>query len=68
MQKSQSKKILAIATCFISILIGLLYLILITFLDARGPMIPPPSEAFGEVAIEIVSFPLKVLQLFALHF
>ena len=39
----------AVLTGTISILIGMLYLILITFLDSRGPMLPPPSEAFGEV-------------------
>ena len=39
------KNILALITAFISIIIGLLYLLLVFVLDFRGPMIPPPSEA-----------------------
>ena len=34
-----------------SILIGIIYLALITILDSRGPMLPPPPEAFGVVAV-----------------
>ena len=34
----------------LSILIGLVYLVLITVLDARGPMQPPPPEALGLTA------------------
>lgn len=37
----------AILTGALSILIGLVYLVLITVLDARGPMQPPPPEALG---------------------
>ncbi len=40
----------AILTGALSILIGLAYLVLITVLDARGPMQPPPPEAFGLAA------------------
>jgi len=40
----------AILTGAISILIGVLYLGLITVLDARGPLLPPPPEALGVVA------------------
>ena len=40
----------AILTGALSILIGLVYLVLITVLDARGPMQPPPPEALGLVA------------------
>ena len=39
------KKILALITAFISIVIGLIYLALVFILDFRGPMSPPPSEA-----------------------
>tara|TARA_B100000214_G_scaffold206796_1_gene149977 strand:+ start:407 stop:571 length:165 start_codon:yes stop_codon:yes gene_type:complete len=39
------KKILALITASISILIGLLYLALVLILDFRAPMSPPPSEA-----------------------
>ena len=40
---------IAIITGAFSIAIGALYLILITVLDSRGPMLPPPPEAFGMV-------------------
>ncbi|PZV23730.1 MAG: hypothetical protein DCF18_05265 [Cyanobium sp.] len=40
----------AILTGAISILIGVLYLGLITVLDARGPLLPPPPEALGVAA------------------
>ncbi len=42
---------LAIITGAFSILIALIYLVLITVLDARGPMLPPPPEALGAVAV-----------------
>jgi hypothetical protein len=44
----------AIVTAVLSVLIGLLYLILITVLDARGPMRPPPLEALG-VAVAVAA-------------
>jgi len=37
----------AIVTGAISIAIALAYLVLITLLDARGPLLPPPPEALG---------------------
>ena len=37
----------AIVTGAISILIAAAYLVLITLLDARGPLQPPPPEALG---------------------
>ena len=37
----------AIVTGAISIAIAVIYLLLITVLDARGPMLPPPPEALG---------------------
>lgn len=40
----------AILTGALSILIGVLYLILITVLDQRGPLLPPPPEALGGAA------------------
>ena len=43
-------KLVAIITGIFSITIGILYLILITILDARGPLLPPPPEAFGWAA------------------
>ena len=42
-------KLVAIITGVFSIVIGIIYLGLITILDSRGPMIPPPPEAFGAV-------------------
>ena len=41
----------AILTGVISILIGVLYLALITVLDQRGPLLPPPPEALAGVVI-----------------
>lgn len=46
---------IAVLTGAISILIGVLYLGLITVLDSRGPMRPPPPEAL--VGAEVVSSP-----------
>ena len=40
----------AIMTGVISVLIGVLYLVLITVLDSRGHMLPPPPEALGLTA------------------
>ncbi len=37
----------AIVTGAISIVIAAAYLVLITVLDARGPLLPPPPEAMG---------------------
>ncbi len=55
-QESKRGKIVAIITGVISILIGVLYLLLITILDARGPMLPPPPEAFGWAVTVYISF------------
>ncbi len=52
------KNILALITAFISIIIGLLYLALVFFLDFRGPMIPPPSEALVSVVVFLIFFQL----------
>ena len=41
----------AIVTGAISVAIALLYLIMITVLDARGPMMPPPPEALSTVEV-----------------
>ena len=40
----------AIVTGAISVLIGVLYLVLITVLDSRGAMLPPPPEALGQAS------------------
>jgi len=37
----------ALVTGAISILIAVAYLVLITVLDSRGPLLPPPPEAMG---------------------
>ena len=37
----------AIITGALSVLIGFAYLALITVLDSRGPLLPPPPEALG---------------------
>ena len=64
MKKSSSNsKVLAIVTGGISVLIGVIYLLLIIFLDARGPMLPPPPEAFGVVVVPCCDVCLKAQQL-----
>ena len=37
----------AIVTGAMSVAIAVAYLLLITVLDARGPLLPPPPEALG---------------------
>ena len=51
-EQQQGSRWVAIVTGAISVAIGVLYLLLITVLDARGPMLPPPAEALagGEAA------------------
>lgn len=51
----------AIVTGAVSVAIGLFYLTVITVLDARGPMLPPPPEALGEVEVGAV-FPAEEVQ------
>ncbi len=53
----KSGRIVAIVTGTISILIGIFYLLLITILDSRGPMLPPPPEALVSTAVSFVDFP-----------
>ena len=43
----------AIVTGALSVAIGVIYLVLITVLDSRGPMLPPPPEAL--VGVEAAS-------------
>jgi len=38
----------AILTGALSILIGLLYLVMVSVLDRSGPLLPPPPEAFAD--------------------
>ena len=55
MGESQSKgRCVAVITGTFSIFIALIYLILTTVLDARGPMSPPPLEALGVVVVAFV--------------
>ena len=49
-KSDQRGRWIAIVTGAFSVIIGLLYLIMITALDFRGQMLPPPSEAYGEGA------------------
>ena len=44
----------AIVTGALSILIAVAYLVLITVLDSRGPLLPPPPEALGLSASDVV--------------
>ena len=50
----------AVVTGALSVLIGVAYLVLITLLDSRGPLQPPPPEALGlsvlgGAGVEVVS-------------
>ena len=51
-QPNRASRWVAIITGAISVAIAVLYLVVITVLDARGPMLPPPPEALGEVAVD----------------
>ena len=42
----------AIVTGALSVAIGVIYLVLITVLDSRGPMRPPPPEALAAVEVD----------------
>ena len=46
-EQKQGSRWVAIVTGAISVAIGVIYLLLITVLDARGPMLPPPAEALA---------------------
>lgn len=51
-RNDQRGRWVAILTGAISVLIGVLYLLLITVLDQRGPLLPPPPEALvGAVVV-----------------
>ena len=54
-EPSQRGRWVAIITGAISIAIAVAYLALITVLDARGPLQPPPPEALGLAAPTISS-------------
>ena len=57
MDKSPLKgRWVAIITGAFSVAIAVFYLILITVLDARGPMLPPPPEALGVVGVAFLDF------------
>ena len=56
-EQSQRPRWIAIVTGAISVAIGLLYLLMITALDARGPLLPPPPEAL--VGVVVVASPIS---------
>jgi hypothetical protein len=49
-QGSRRGRWVAIITGAVSILIGVLYLGVILVLDSRGPLLPPPPEALGDLS------------------
>ncbi len=62
-------KCVAIITGIFSILIGALYLLIITILDSRGPMLPPPPEALSMVEVVFSFYSYQpVGQLYLLQF
>lgn len=48
----------AIVTGALSVLVGVLYLLVIALLDSRGPLQPPPPEAFGAAPQPLTAAPL----------
>ena len=56
MKNNTRGKIIAIVTGVFSIAIGIIYLLLITVLDSRGIMLPPPPEAMGVLAVVFSSY------------
>ncbi len=65
---SKRGRLVAIVTGTFSVLLGILYLILINFLDSRGPMLPPPPEALAEVEAYASDFFVEVQQPFVWQF
>ncbi|MEB3256307.1 MAG: hypothetical protein VKJ05_07960 [Synechococcaceae cyanobacterium] len=45
---SRRARWVAIITGALSILVAVLYLAFVTLLDSRGPLLPPPPEAFAD--------------------
>ena len=62
--KYPREKCVAVITGVFSVGIAIVYLILISFLDSRGQMLPPPSEALGVVVIAVFDSFVEVQQLF----
>ena len=48
----ERKKLVAIVTGLISVLLGLVYLVLVQLLDSRGAMIPAPITDLSSLFIE----------------
>ena len=44
----------ALITGALSIFLGVIYLLLVTILDSRGQMLPPPPEALGVLEVDVV--------------
>jgi len=60
-QQQQRGRWVAIVTGALSVLVGVVYLALITVLDSRGPMRPPPPEALAGV-VDVSSPPAEEVQ------
>ena len=55
-ESNRKKRLLAVITGTFSIAIAIFYLILVTILDSRGGMLPPPIEALGVVVVAFADF------------
>ena len=66
-EQKQGSRWVAIVTGAISVAIGVIYLLLITVLDARGPMLPPPAEALAGAEGALLPTAEAVPPLAALH-
>ena len=63
-EPQRTSRWVAIVTGAFSIAIALIYLILITALDFRGQMLPPPPEALGVVEVAFADSFVEVRQLY----
>ena len=66
------KKLVAVLTGVVAMALSVAYLAMVTFLESRGPLKPPPCEATGTCedaadALETAALTLKHVFLMALH-
>ena len=64
-EPEQAKKVLAIVTGAISLALGIAYLMLVQFLDSRGPMMPAPLGTLDILGLLDIPATLKPLSTLA---
>jgi len=70
--QDKQKKLVAIATGAVAMVLSVAYLAAVAVLESRGPLQPPPCEATEsceevEAALEAAALPLKHMLMLALH-